>query len=85
MNRSSTSVKLVLGLVLLGLIAWGLYASIEFYEETEESGWSIDALRNPYLAAQKFMTESDIEVTEASVRSFSAMPTRCKPRASLSR
>jgi hypothetical protein len=64
MNRSSTSVKLVLGLVLLGLIAWGLYASIEFYEETEESGWSIDALRNPYLAAQKFMTESDIEVTD---------------------
>jgi hypothetical protein len=64
MNRSSTSVKLVLGLVLLGLIAWGLYASIEFYEETEESGWSIDALRNPYLAAQKFMTESEIEVTD---------------------
>jgi len=64
MNRSSTNVKLVLGLVLLGLVGWGLYVSIEFYEETEESGWSLDALRNPYLAAQKFMTESSIEVTD---------------------
>ena len=64
MTSNSTYVKLVSGLVLLGLVGWGLYASIEFYEETEESGWSIDALRNPYLAAQKFMTESSIEVTD---------------------
>ncbi len=64
MNRGSTYVKPMLGLVLLGLVGWGLYASIEFYEETEESGWSLDALRNPYLAAQKFMTESGIEVTD---------------------
>jgi len=64
MKRGSTYVKLVLGLVLLGLVGWGLYASIEFYEESEESGWSLDALRNPYLAAQKFMTESGIEVTD---------------------
>ncbi len=64
MKRGSTYVKPVLGLVLLGLVGWGLYASIEFYEESEESGWSLDALRNPYLAAQKFMTESGIEVTD---------------------
>ena len=64
MKRGRPYVKLVLGLVLLGLVGWGLYASIEFYEETEESGWSLDALRNPYLAAQKFMTESGIEVTD---------------------
>ena len=64
MNLGSAYVKLVLGLLLLGLVGWGLYASIEFYEETEESGWSLDALRNPYLAAQKFMTESGIEVTD---------------------
>ena len=64
MRRNSISIRLVLGGLLFGLIAWGLYASIEFYEETEESGWSIDALRNPYLAAQKFMSESGIEVTD---------------------
>ena len=64
MKRGRPYVKLLLGLVLLGLVGWGLYASIEFYEETEESGWSLDALRNPYLAAQKFMTESGIEVTD---------------------
>ena len=64
MRQNSISVRLVLGALLLGLIAWGLYSSIEFYEETEESGWSVDALRNPYLAAQRFMAESGIEVTD---------------------
>jgi len=64
MRRNSISIRLVLGGLLLGLIGWGLYASIEFYEETEESGWSIDALRNPYLAAQKFISASGIEVTD---------------------
>lgn len=56
--------KIVLGMGLLGLVAWGLYVSIEVYEETEESSWSIEALLNPYLAAQKFMAQSDIEVTD---------------------
>jgi hypothetical protein len=64
MQQNSISVKLVLGVLLLGLIAWGLYNSIEFYEETEESSWSVEALRNPYLAAQKFMHESGIAVTD---------------------
>jgi len=64
MSQNRISVKLVLGLILLGVVGWILYVSIEFYEETEESGWSIDALRNPYLAAQQFMNRSDIEVTD---------------------
>jgi hypothetical protein len=64
MRRNSLPVKLVLGALLLGLVAWGLYSSIEFYQETEESGWSVDALRNPYLAAQRFMSASGIEVTD---------------------
>ncbi|MDH3636081.1 MAG: DUF4350 domain-containing protein [Gammaproteobacteria bacterium] len=64
MNRGSPYLKLVFGLVLLGLVGSGFYWSIEFYEETEESGWSIDALRNPYLAAQKFMARTGIEVTD---------------------
>ena len=65
MRRNSISARLVLGALLLGLIFWGLYSSIEFYEETEESGWSAAALRNPYLAAQKFMAASGIAVTDA--------------------
>ena len=64
MKLNKTSPLLLLGLVFLTLLGWGLYASIEFYEETERSGWSLEALRNPYLAAQRFMTASDIEVTD---------------------
>jgi hypothetical protein len=64
MSRSSVSVKLPLALVLLGLIGWLLYANIEFFEETETSSWSVEALRNPYLAAQQFMTRSGVEVTD---------------------
>lgn len=64
MNRSSLSVRLVFAVILLALVAWLGYVSIEVYEETEESGWSIDALRNPYLATQKFMEQSGIAVTD---------------------
>ena len=64
MTRNSVSLLLVTGLVLLGLIAWGLYVSIESYEESEHSSWSSAALRNPYLAAQHFMEQSDITVTD---------------------
>ncbi len=64
MKRSRISILAVLGLALLALISWGLYVSIEFYEETEDSGWSVEALRNPYLAAQRFMTQSGIDVTD---------------------
>jgi len=63
-KRSRISILAVLGLALLALISWGLYVSIEFYEETEQSGWSVEALRNPYLAAQRFMTQSGIDVTD---------------------
>jgi len=55
---------MVLGAVLLALIVWGLYSSIEFYDETEHSGWSRKALYNPYLAAQTFMSDSGIGVID---------------------
>lgn len=55
---------MVLGALVAVLLAWGLYHSIEFYEETEQSSWSLEALRNPYLAAQQFMARSGIEVTD---------------------
>jgi len=65
MKRASTSPRLVVGLIVSGLLLWGLYASIEFYEEGEKSRWSLEAYRNPYLAAQQFMSRSGIEVVDA--------------------
>jgi hypothetical protein len=50
--------------LLLGLIAWGLYLSIETYEESEHSGWSREALYNPYLAVQQFMAQSGFAVID---------------------
>ena len=64
MTRNSVLSLLLLGLVLLGLVIWGLYLSIESYEETEHSSWSSEALHNPYLAAQRFMEQSGIGVTD---------------------
>ena len=64
MTRNSISPVMIIAPLLLGLIAWGLYSSIETYEQTEHSGWSREALYNPYLAAQQFMTQSGIEVTD---------------------
>ena len=63
MSRINT-LKFVIGGLLLALVAWVLYVSIEVYEETEESSWSAEALRNPYLAAQQFMDRSGIPVTD---------------------
>lgn len=62
--RSSGVIKAGLALLFIGLAGWVLYLSIEFYEETEESSWSIEALHNPYLAAQIFMDRSGIPVTD---------------------
>ena len=64
MGRFSVSLKTVLGLLLIAAAGWLLYINIEFYEETEEASWSIEALRNPYLAAQRFMSESGVEITD---------------------
>jgi hypothetical protein len=55
----------VVGLVVTCLLLWGLYASIEFYEEEVKTRWSLEAYRNPYLAAQQFMRQSDINAVEA--------------------
>ncbi len=55
----------LLGSLLLVALGWGIYHSIEFYEETERSSWSDRALSNPYLAAQQFLQASEINVKEA--------------------
>ena len=64
MTRNSISPVMIIIPLLLGLMAWGLYLSIETYEETEHSEWSRKALYNPYLAAQQFMAQSDFEVID---------------------
>ena len=64
MKKTRISPLVVLGVVLLALVIWGLYSSIEFYNETEQSGWSRKGLYNPYLAAQTFMSDSGIGVTD---------------------
>ncbi len=65
MSRSKQIIfTLFAGLVVASLL-WGIYLSIEFYEETEKSQWSRQALQNPFLAAQKFLQASDIEVVDA--------------------
>ncbi len=58
-------VKLVLLAVVLGILGGLRYFSIEFYEEEIETGWSLEALRNPYLAAQQFLERSGTEVIDA--------------------
>jgi hypothetical protein len=63
-TRNSISPVMIIIPLLLGLIAWGLYLIIETYEETEHSGWSREALYNPYLAAQQFMTLSGFDVID---------------------
>ena len=56
--------KPLLGLLLAGALAWLLFDNIEFYQETEHSGLSVDARRNPYLAAELFMRASGLEVSD---------------------
>jgi hypothetical protein len=64
-SRTTIRVLLLTGLTLLVFLGWGLYSSIEFYDETEQTAGSIRAQRNPYLAAQLFMQESGIDAVEA--------------------
>lgn len=46
---------LLTGFLVLGL-GWIAYQSIEFYEDTVDLGWSAEARRNPYLAAEQFLS-----------------------------
>ena len=64
-STNASKLWLGLGLILIVFVGWGLYSSIEFYDETEQSAWSLNALRNPYLAAQQFMRESGLKAVEA--------------------
>ncbi|MFV2030988.1 MAG: DUF4350 domain-containing protein [Gammaproteobacteria bacterium] len=65
--RSNIGARLlsIAGLGVLAFLVWGVYSSIEFYDETEKTSWSLQAIRNPYLAAQQFMQQSGINAVEA--------------------
>ncbi|MEM7564004.1 MAG: DUF4350 domain-containing protein [Pseudomonadota bacterium] len=65
MSQARVPLKPILLAVLAALLVWIVYMSIEFYEETVTSGWSREAIRNPYLAAQQFMARSEVEVLDA--------------------
>ncbi len=65
MTRSSQATYTLFGALLMAAMAWALYLSIEFYEETVETPWSLEANRNQYLAAQQFLQRSGVEVTDA--------------------
>ena len=64
MRRNRIPVLPLIAVAAVGFFAWYLYENLEFYEETDVREWSIEALRNPYLAAEMFMHESGIEVTD---------------------
>ena len=64
MTASRISTRAVLGGLLLCALALLAWFNIEFYEDTEESRWSVEARRNPYLAAEQFMQQSGISVIE---------------------
>lgn len=63
MIRARPAIIFLILATVVGSLGWLFYNSIEFYEETEQSPWSVEAIRNPYLAAEKFLRESGIEVT----------------------
>lgn len=65
--RPDFGAKLLLtaGLACVAFLGWGIYSSIEFYDDTEHTSWSLQALRNPYLAAQQFLQQSGIDSVEA--------------------
>ena len=65
--RSNIGARLLLiaGLAVIAFLGWVIYSGIEFYDDTEQTSWSLQALRNPYLAAQQFMQQSGIDSVEA--------------------
>lgn len=63
--RASHNLTAILALLIVVAIGYGIYSSIEFYDEIIDAKWSPEARRNPYLAAQLFMQRSDVEIGEA--------------------
>lgn len=52
-------------LLLTSLLIYGFLLIIEPYEESKDLGWDKNALRNPYLAAEQFISNTGINVTSS--------------------
>ena len=64
MSRSRFSPTALLAALGICIVAAGLYSVVEECEEQITARWSLDALLNPFLAAEKFLQKSDIGVVE---------------------
>ena len=70
--------KLIWFLILLiaALAAYGFFTFYERYEEEVNTGWSIEAIQNPYLAAEQFLNENNKQTaTDIEFDSLSDMTT----------
>ncbi|HEY9051291.1 MAG TPA: DUF4350 domain-containing protein [Gammaproteobacteria bacterium] len=56
---------LILALVVIALLTYSFFYLFESYEEQEDLGWDKKARRNPYLAAEQFLTRVSIPVTSS--------------------
>lgn len=54
----------LLAVIGICIVAAGLYSVIEECDEEVTSRWSVEALLNPFLAAERFLQKSDIGVVE---------------------
>lgn len=59
--KAKLTVYTLLGFIVVGL-GYVLFTQFEFYEEEIDQGWSHKARKNPYLAAQQFLTRLDTPV-----------------------
>ncbi|NIB41656.1 hypothetical protein HBA55_18775 [Pseudomaricurvus alkylphenolicus] len=59
--------RLLICLVVLLVVGsgWLIYRNLEFYNELINKGWSVEALRNPYLAAEQYLQTRVHRVTSA--------------------
>lgn len=65
MSTSKRSPVLVILLLILGGLIVYIASHFEPYEQTINTGWSREALYNPYLAAQKFLNNKGLESTSS--------------------
>ena len=63
MTYRSISIWMLIVILLIAL-GWIVYQRIEFYDEAVNTEWSLEARRNPFLAARLFLEQSGVQVVE---------------------
>lgn len=56
---------LILALIVIALSTYSFFYLFESYEKTEDLGWDKKARRNPYLAAEQYLTKTGLQVTSS--------------------